>query len=423
MFESDARASGTRSGMPGIRIVPETVPSECSVQADIQAGVTKAFDAIVTALTKAPTADETNPKPVPVETQGVILTASYADVDKFFYVSGWTDGLPIVPPTEAAVAEMMTGTDLAPDFKVCDLLILKGYATVKKIATCAVMAGCLPTYMPLLIAGVECMNDPASMCSLLSTSAGSWGALWIVNGPVRDQLDINYSTGILGTGWKANKAMARAFYLIQKTIGGSREQVECMASTGSPWGKSLLVAENEEISPWEPLSVAMGFKKEDTTIEVQVPNLVVQCSPYGTDANGIIQAIISNFAPTRNSATIMITGDNANQLAKAGWTRKSLTDHLIQNLVVPANQHPDFYAASPSGVISTSVSKDPNAPMRIIQTAVEKTALRIFVAGGPTMMSIFEGGSTTAIKKAQLPKNWNALVEKYKAVKFRYIAY
>ena len=111
-------------------------------------------------MTKPLTAEETSPKQQTGKTPRVAFKGSLQEVNRFYYSKGWTDGLPIIPPTAEAVAEMMTGTDLPPDHVVATIIPRKGKATVEKIAINAVMAGALPTYMPVLIAAVESLADP-----------------------------------------------------------------------------------------------------------------------------------------------------------------------------------------------------------------------------------------------------------------------
>jgi len=410
--------------MPGLRVVPENVPSECSVPADIAAGISEAMDEIINALTRPLTTQEKTPGKEEEKPARITFKGNLEEVNRFFYKRGWTDGLPVIPPTEEAVKEMLTGVDLPKDYVVTDIPPMKGHATIEKIAINAVMAGCLPTYMPLLIAGIECMmqqgkgtrEDPYAAYALVLVSAGSWSPLWIINGPVRDQININYGTGALGPGRIANKAIARALYLITKNIGGSRETLECMASIGNPW-KSCVVGEDEARSPWEPLSSQAGFKNTDSTVSLTVPNSLVLFLPYGTDAKGILQSIISNVPPQGRATTIMMTVDNANTLARAGYTKEKLIDYLYENTVVPAKNHPNYYSCSPNPATRTAearaaLPKDPNTPMKI----TIKDQINVFVAGGPTMMAAFAGGHNVVTKKAQLPADWDQLVQKYKNI-------
>ena len=146
--------------MPALRYIPTTIPCEATVMEDIEAGVDGAFDAMVAALTKPLTPEEITPKPKEAEKPArVIFKGSLEEVNRFFYKRGWTDGLPVIPPTEEAVAEMLTGTDLPPDHLLGKLESRLGKATVEKIAVNAVMAGALPTYMPVLIAGTKLLLE------------------------------------------------------------------------------------------------------------------------------------------------------------------------------------------------------------------------------------------------------------------------
>ena len=266
----DATSSASVKGMPGVRLVMETVPPHSTVIEEIEAGVSAAMDDIITALTKPLTAEEKSPKPKEVEkSPRIVFKGNLEEVNQFFYKRGWTDGLPIIPPTEEAVAQMLTGTDLKPDYVVAKIIPRLGKATVEKIAINAVMAGALPTYMPVLIAGVIAAYGPKS-------KRGPWqlgstlspAPFWIINGPIRNDLHVNFSSGILNPGDMANAAIGRAMGLIVKNIGGIRKGVEDMAVIGNPVKYTTVLAENEEESPWEPLHVQQGFNKGDGTITV-----------------------------------------------------------------------------------------------------------------------------------------------------------
>ena len=177
---------------------------ESTVKADIEAGTAAAMPGIVESLTKPLTADEKSPKPKVVKTPRVVFKGNYEEVNRFYYKNGWTDGLPIVPPTEKAVAEMMTGTDLPPDHVVAKVIPRLGKATVEKIAINAVMAGALPTHMPVLIAAVQALADPENRFDTFEVSTGSWAPFFAINGPIRHDIHVNFSSGALSPGNIAN---------------------------------------------------------------------------------------------------------------------------------------------------------------------------------------------------------------------------
>jgi hypothetical protein len=173
-FVTDAQSAASSRGMPGIRIVGESVACESTVKPEIEKGIAAAMKDIVEALTKPLIPEEKSPRQQTGKTPRVAFKGSLQDVNRFYYSKGWTDGLPIIPPTDAAVAEMMTGTNLPPDHVVATLIPRKGKATIEKIAVNAVMAGALPTYMPVLIAAVQSFADPKTRFDTFEVSTGSW---------------------------------------------------------------------------------------------------------------------------------------------------------------------------------------------------------------------------------------------------------
>jgi hypothetical protein len=418
-FVNDARSAASSKGMPNVRIVLESIVSECSVQEEIETGIGSVIDEAVAALTKPLTAEEKSPQPVAVENPSrIIFKGSLEEVNRFFYKRGWTDGLPVMPPTEEAVAEMLTGTDLPPDHIVATLVPRLGKATVEKIAINAVMAGALPTYMPLLIAGVKAMLNNQS-ADKMAVSTGSWAPFWIINGPVRQDILANSGFGAMSPGDIANAAIGRTLGLITKNLRGIRKGMEDMGVLGNPGKYSMVAAENEEDSPWEPLHVEYGFKKEESTISLSFPQSFSQHSPYGTDVAGLLDTIIYDITPVRFGILgIIITPYNAWTLAKAGWTKKQLKDYILENARVPRSH----YFTSPNR--EGPLPRDPNASVAIMSAYRFSDAIRIYVFGGQgTWMGLLSGGSSATTEKVDLPVNWNKLVQKYRNIVPNYIRY
>ena len=171
----------------------------------------------------------------------------------------WSDGLPLIPPTEQRVARMLAGYDDAYDAVVAQLPVENADCTVEKIAINAVMAGCNPTYMPVLIAVVQAVADPAFNLTGIQGTTNPVSPLIIVNGPIRHQLGINFTYGCFGPGWQANATIGRALRLLLINVGGGIPGVRDMAVMGQPGKYTMCVGENEEDSPWEPLHVTRGL--------------------------------------------------------------------------------------------------------------------------------------------------------------------
>jgi hypothetical protein len=394
--------------MPGIRIVGESVACESTVKSEIEEGVAAAMKDVIEGLTKPLTPEEKSPKQQTGKTARVAFKGDIQEVNQFYYRKGWTDGLPIIPPTEEAVAEMMTGTDLPPDHIVATIIPRKGKATIEKIAVNAVMAGALPTHMPVLIATVQALDDPKTRFDTFEVSTGSWAPFLAINGPIRNDININCSSGALSPGDIANAAIGRAVGLIVKNIGGARKAIEDMGVIGNPGKYSLVIGEYEEASPWEPLSVERGFKKEDNTVTIFFPNTYIQTVPGGTDAKGILDTLSGMVTGTMSS--LILIPSWAKVLSNEGWTKQKIREYLAEH-------------ASPGSTTGLPIAKSPQRP------ALDKS-LMILVAGGPGSFigllrsagpGFFENAFVT--KKIELPKNWDKLVAKYKNLKPNYEKY
>jgi hypothetical protein len=405
-FVTDAHSAASGKGMPGVRVIGTTIPCESTVRADIDAGVVGAMQEIIEGLTKPLTAEERSPKPKTAKPPRVAFKGNYEEVNRYFYGKGWTDGLPIVPPTEKAVAEMLTGTDLPPDHIVAKVIPRLGKATVEKIAVNAVMAGALPTYMPVLIAAVQAVSDPKTRFDTFEVSTGSWAPFLAINGPIRNDVNINCSSGSLSPGNIANASIGRALGLIVKNIGGARKAVEDMGVIGNPGKYTMVMGEHEEESPWEPLSVERGFKKEDSTLTVFFPNTFIQTIPGETNAKGILDTLSGMGAG--GMSCLVIIPSWAKVLAGEGYTKQKVKEYLAEHYTSPFAQLPGTPAT-------------PRPKMDIDN-------LMILVAGGPgSFMALIRsvGGFENALvsKKIELPKNWDKLVAKYKNIVPNYEKY
>jgi hypothetical protein len=396
--------------MPGIRIVGESVACESTVKSEIEEGIAAAMKDVVEGLTRPLSPEEKSPKQQTGKTPRVAFKGSLQEVNRFYYSKGWTDGLPIIPPTEAAVVEMMTGTDLPPDHVVATIIPRKGKATIEKIAVNAVMAGALPTYMPVLIAAVQSFADPKTRFDTFEVSTGSWAPFLAINGRIRNDININCSSGALSPGNIANAAIGRAVGLIVKNIGGARKAIEDMGVIGNPGKYSLVIGEDEEASPWEPLSVERGFKKEDNTITVFFPNTFIQTVPGGTNAQGILDTLAGMVTSTMSS--LILIPSWAKVLSSEGWTKQKVREYLAAHATPRGSSVAGLSnAASPREV-------DLNSSLMILVAGGPGSFIALLRSAGP---GFFENALVT--KKIELPKNWDKLVAKYKDLKPNYEKY
>lgn len=402
------------SGMFSLEGVEETI---------IRPGITPVIDEIITALTAPLTDEEKSPSAVE-DLSGLVFEGSLEEVNNFFYKNGWTNGAPIIPPTEEAVNEMLKGTDLPRDYVVAGIPPMLGKATVEKIAINAVMAGCLPTYMPILIAAVEGMVDPVIHLEGWTCSVASWAPLMIINGRVRRDLNMNGDGAILSPYYKASSTIARAFALMIMNIGGVRPILEDMSEMGHESRFGICIAENEEVSPWQPLRVDYGLSKDDSSITLFWPSQ--RSSISGKDATGILRSMCAvdmlGWAP--GCAFIMSPGC-ANKFAEEGWTKKDILSYLVEYARKPASELNVRWLRGNNHLPDVVMPVDPSHSVRkfwnidhlfIVVGGSNYGASGVAFGGGGD-----HGGPVT--KKVQLPKDWDNLVSKYKDLVPTYMPY
>jgi hypothetical protein len=426
-FANDAESAARGKGMPGVRVIPTKVPCESTVMADIEAGVDEAWNNIVAALTKPLTTEEKNPKAEKTEKpERITFKGNLEEVNRFFYRRGWTDGLPIIPPTEEAVAEMLKGTDLPADHLLGKLQSRLGKATVEKVAINAVMAGALPTYLPVLIAATIDLLESEPGFNGYTTygfSTGSWSPFWVINGPIRNQLNINNGSGAFSPGNIANAAIGRAMGLIIKNIGGVRKGIEDMGVMGNPMKYTMVIGENEEESPWEPLHMEYGYKKEDSTISLSFPQSFLQHYPPGSDAASILQSVVDNM-PRSMRYTIIFNPATAKNLAREGYTKEKIKQYITENRQISTAQ----MKKQPGAVVVPGHQQPPQDTSGLIPLIRDPRFIRVIVGGGPGafVAHLIGGGATPGkkeIQKIELPKNWDNLVAKYKNLVPVYVKY
>jgi hypothetical protein len=217
-------------------------------------------------------------------------------VNELFYRRGWTDGLPVVPPTPGKVEEMLGMTDLPKRTVIAELAPLKGEATVEKIATNAVMAGCRPEYLPIVIAAVEALAHPQFNLRGVQTTDENVAPLLIINGPVARQLDINAGFGALGPGWQANATIGRTLRLIMHNIGGGWPRAVSFAGIGQPGRYTMCLAENQAESPWSPLHVELGHDARTSTVTLMRAETAINVTGGLAEVASVMGSAASNFS-------------------------------------------------------------------------------------------------------------------------------
>jgi hypothetical protein len=271
---------------------------------------------IVNALTKPLTEADKNPsisqKP---KRPRLIEPDTEANLHRLFLKNGWTDGLPIVLPTEERVAEMLTGTDHDPQEAV-GMMSVAPYDemkedTVEKVAINAVMAGARPEHLPVILA-IASTQHPA-----MPSSTGSYGSMVVVNGPVAKTIGMNSSVGAMGPFNYANAVIGRAWTLMSINFGDARAGDNFMATIGNGLSfTNQCCAENEVKSPWKPFHVRKGFKASESTVSIFRGWNVVTLGLGTTE--GLLQRMMAIQA--MGACTFVADPLAAKSLKSEGWS-------------------------------------------------------------------------------------------------------
>jgi len=272
-----------------------------------------------------------------------LLTAkSEEDALEDLHRKGLTDGLPVVVPTPSRVDRMALASGNDPDMVIGAMGPGNGVATIEKIAVAAVMAGCVPDHMPVVLAAVKAVINPVFDLTEMQATTHCTAPLIIVNGPARFSCGpISSGYGALGPGHRANASIGRALRLAMINIGGGRPGSSDMALLGHPGKFTYCLAENEEESPFEPLHTSFGFERDESIVTVmgaEAPHSVL----FGADGDdpksykglldilaiGLANPATNNAILTGGSALIILNPEHAAVLADAGLNRTTISEEL-----------------------------------------------------------------------------------------------
>lgn len=265
-------------------------------------------------------------------------------INKLLYSRGWTDGLPIVPPTPERCEKMLAENGLDSQEEIGPVEPQLGIATVGKVAANAVMAGCEPEHLPVVLAAVRAMiQEPMNLKAIQTTTHPCTVGL-MVNGPITQALDINGAYNAFGQGVMANAVIGRAVRHVLINVGGATPGILDRATAGSPAKYSFCFAENEAASPWEPLHVERGFKPDQSTVTAmgcEGPHNVND--HYGTTAEEVLLTIAGVMAtPGANNSyldgeiMVALGPEHAEIVANGGFSKDEVKDFLIRHAIVPA---------------------------------------------------------------------------------------
>jgi hypothetical protein len=265
-------------------------------------------------------------------------------VNRFLAERDWSDGIPVIPPTPAAVEQMLTGTKRHPQDVIMVMEPGFGLATVEKIAINAVMAGCRPEQFPVLLAAIECLAQPQMNHRDMQVSGHTEAPLILVNGPIARKAGINYGTSAMGPGVvnSANTAIGRALRLCLINIGYCKAGAGDPNFVGLPTKFGMCLAEHEEVSPWQPYHVDKGFKREESAVTVVVV----------TGPTDIIDPASRTHEDTLNNIASMMFYRNAGAGAWIRGWQSAQVGHSNKRVSYPGPYHPIVLSPSRAVILA-----------------------------------------------------------------------
>jgi hypothetical protein len=311
----------------------------------------------------------------------------YAAINELYQERGWTDGLPIVPPTEERVAAILRTTARPPREVVAVLPPRQGEATVERLAINAVMAGCRPEYFPVLLAAVEAVADPAFNLDAVQATTHPVTPLIIVNGPIARQIGLNAGYNAFGQGFRANVSIGRALRLVLMNVGGGIPGSGDRSTQGNPAKIAYCVAENEAANPWQPLSVEAGFAPDASTVTAfpcEGPHNIQD--HFSTTGLGILRTVAgalgqagSNNLLDRGWPLLSLGPEHAATIARDGYGKRDVKAFLFQHARFPLGRLGDDYQRQQRE--RHGVSADPATMVPIVESPDHLTVIVVGGAG------------------------------------------
>ena len=377
----------------------------------------------------------------------IVLSGTFEEVNEFFCRRGWTDGLPIVPPTSEKVEQFLRYTDLSPDEEVAVLPMANLSATPRNIAVNGVMAGCRPEYMPVLIAAVEAIGDPKYCLKNIGHTGGQRPYL-LINGPVAKQLNLYSGAGLITPGactpgvsipTNPNTTIGRALFLIVRNIAGFKPGVSEMGAFGLPL--PFVLVEDEDEDPWEPYHVEHGFDRDTSTVTAMAwnrlsgafasngdkahphlrtigLNLVHRCGPYHSFV----------FGPLCMT-TILISPPVAKVLAADGYSKRDAAAQIRDNARItvrtanellgleysegttlkPGMGQTTIHNLVQAGTLPPSFDLGPDERIPVLLSTEQIHIVVCGSHGRNRNLLLYSAYQVPVIKKIRLPDNWDKL--------------
>jgi hypothetical protein len=315
-------------------------------------------------------------------------------INNLYRERGWSDGLPIVPPTIERVDRMLQQTSRGRDEVVARLAPGFGAATVERIAINAILAGCDPAAMPVLMAATEAVADPCFNLQGIQTTTNPVAVWLVLNGPLAVQLGVNATFNCIGQGTWANATMGRALRLILQNIGGALPGEMDRATHGQPAKFTFCCAENEAENPWQPLHVERGFTPEQSTVTVVGTEGTMNMNTHAKEAPELARVIAETMVhPPSNEYVhggepwLLLSPEHAAVFKRGGLSKAALKRDLWERSKMSAGR----LSAKELERAHASRSEELGelTATTLLPISPQPEGIQIVVAGGPGTHSVY----------------------------------
>lgn len=329
--------------------------------------------------------------------------------NEYCRMRGWTDGLPVIPPTPERVERMLSYCDRPWDQPIAKIPPRYGDATPLRLAANAVMAGCAPEYFPLVMLAIEAMAEEQFNLYGIQATTHVCAPLILINGPVARELGVNSGHAALGAGTHSNATIGRAIRLALVNVGGAIPGVGDMATYGSPTKFSYCAAENEAASPWPPLHVDRGCPADASAVTVVAAEAPHNINDHeSTTAEGILKTIVGTLAITGANdvnyplaePVLLMCPEHAATVAAGGYSKQDVKQYVYEHARVPLGKFSDDNIARRLRVKFGDRYKN-SGPDELVPMIQSPDKLIVVVIGGAGKHSAFipTFGSTRAVTR------------------------
>jgi hypothetical protein len=382
IYERDIKRSAVMRGIPAMRTIVFRLVGEENVGGMSDKQYTSIITDIKKSLTVPLTKEEKRKDDIRTKKPSrFAMTGTFEEVQEYFLNNGWSDGLPVVPPAVEKVREMLKGTSHAPEEVVTKMMYPEELTvTVEKVAIVGVMAGCQPSYMPLLLSITENWGSNPIFAQA-ARSDSTFTIMTVVNGPIRNEIGMNKGSNAMGPGNRANATIGRFLHLGISCLGGSIPAANDLSAQGNPVKYGFCFPEHEEESPWQPFHVSHGFTRNDSVVTLAAGGW---CHwSFSSDLDHLSRAI-ANFWES-GSAAVLMSLEAARLYHKKGMGKEDVEKYISEHI---SAQRKDYVGTWYKIDLPWIKAPGPGEKKKGLAPPALKPSIYVIVVGGETSQPI-----------------------------------